>query len=145
MQDETGGRTQAVYYRDAEGNEPVNEFVERLDPRAAAKIDMYVEEYLNGKPAESPPPEYPITTQVVGELRELRVRFANTRYRVLYQRSATLHVLLHALEKNTGALPDRDIELAIERMTDFHRRMDETPRTPPRAAGADAPSRRRFA
>jgi hypothetical protein len=48
-------------------------------------------------------------------------------------------VLLHALEKDTGELPRSDIELAKQRMADFKRRMDAIRRTPPRAAGKDAP------
>ena len=57
-------------------------------------------------------------------MRELRVRFANTRYRVLYQRSGNLNVLLHAIEKDTAALPKSDIALAKSRMVDFKARMD---------------------
>jgi phage-related protein len=117
-------RTQAVYYRDKHGVEPVNEFIEALSRRQAAKIDDYVEEYLNDRPASAPPPEFPVSSQIDGELRELRVRFANTRYRVLYQRSDNLVVLLHAIEKNTGAIADSDIRLAKQRMADFKRRMD---------------------
>ena len=132
-------RTQAVYYRDKHGAEPVNEFIEALPPRRAAKIDDYVEEYLNDRPASAPPPEFPVSSQIHGELRELRVRFANTRYRVLYQRSENLVVLLHAIEKNTGAIGESDKRLAVQRMADFKRRMDARPRVPPRAAGKDAP------
>jgi len=58
---------------------------------------------------------------------------------MLYQRSANLIVLLHAIEKHTGAIPRADIELAKERMGDFVRRMDAKPRIPPRAVGQDAP------
>ena len=136
------GRTQAVYYRDKAGNEPVNAFLNELtaiDPRAAAKIDDYIEEYLNGKDPSAPPPEHPISSQVEGELRELRVRFAKTRYRVLYRRSGQLVVLLHIVEKNTDKLPARDRELAGQRFTDFKVRMDAERRIPPRAAGRDAP------
>lgn len=136
-------RTQAVYYRDSHGNEPVDEFIEALPPKRAAKIDDHVEEYLNDKPPGAPPPEFPITSQIEGELRELRVRFANTRYRILYERSENLVVLLHALEKNTGAVPRSDIELAKRRMADFKRRMDAERRASPRAAGEDAPPRSR--
>lgn len=67
------------------------------------------------------------------------MRFANTRYRVLYQRSDNLIVLLHALEKNTGSLPESDKTVAKERMADFSARMNAKPRVPPRAAGQDAP------
>lgn len=133
-------RTQAVYYRDSHGREPVDEFIERLPAKRAAKIDDYVEEYLNGQPSDAPPPEYPITSQIDREMRELRVRFANTRYRVLYQRSENLIVLLHAIEKNSGAVPQADIDLAKARMQDFKTRMDAKARRPPRAAGSDAPA-----
>ena len=37
--------TQAVYYRDRDGREPVDEFIEALPPKQAAKIDFYIEEY----------------------------------------------------------------------------------------------------
>jgi phage-related protein len=136
-------RTQAVYHRDSRGAEPVDEFIRALQPKRAAKIDDFVGEHLNDRPAEEPPPGFPITSQIEGELRELRVRFANTRYRVMYQRSENLVVLLHALEKDTGAVPRSDIELAKKRMTDFKRRMNAPRRTPPRAAGNDAPPRNR--
>jgi phage-related protein len=132
--------TQAIYYRDKRGAEPVSRFIESLPAKRAAKIDDYVEEYLNGQPPDAPPPEFPISSQIEGELRELRVRFANTRYRVLYQRSGNLIVLLHAFEKNTGAVPASEKALAKRRMADFKRRMDAKPRKPPRAAGKDAPS-----
>jgi phage-related protein len=132
-------RTQAVYYRDRRGWEPVDAFIDGLSSKRAAKIDAAIEEYLNDRPPEAPPPEFPITSQVDGELRELRVRFGNTRYRVRYQRSANLIVLLHAIEKHTGAIPPADIEAAKRRMADFRRRMDASPRIPPRAAGQDAP------
>jgi phage-related protein len=132
-------RTQAVYYRDPRGGEPVDDFIQALPSKRAAKIDDFVEEYLNGQPPEAPPPPFPITSQIDGELRELRVRFGNTRYRILYQRSENLVVLLHALEKDTEAVSQADIELAKQRMADFKRRMDALRRRPPRAAGKDAP------
>ncbi len=138
-------RTKAVYYRDKRGVEPVDRFIEALPAKRAAKIDDYVEEQLSGRPPDAPPPEYPISSQIDGELRELRVRFANTRYRILYQRSGNLIVLLHAFEKDTGAVPAVEKATAKRRMRDFKRRMDAKPRVPPRAAGQDAPpaSRRR--
>ena len=130
--------TQAVYYRDVSGVEPVNDFIESLHTKPAAKIDDHVEEHLNGRPPEAPPPAFPVTSQIEGELRELRVRFANTRYRLLYQRSDNLVVLLHAFEKDTGAVPEAD-KRRQKRMQDFMARMNAERRIPPRAAGKDAP------
>jgi phage-related protein len=132
-------RTRAVYFRDRRGAEPVDRFIESLPAKRAAKIDGYVEEHLNDRPPDAPPPEFPITSQIEGELRELRVRFANTRYRILYQRSGNLIVLLHAFEKDTGAVPAAEKAVAKRRMADFRQRRDAKPRVPPRAAGQDAP------
>jgi len=117
----------------------------RHHPRAAAKVDDYVEEYLNDKDASAPPPEHPISSQVDGELRELRVRFARTRYRVLYRRSGllVLLLLLHMFEKDTDKLPARERELAVKRFADFKARMAAEPRRRPRAAGHDAPPKTR--
>jgi hypothetical protein len=70
---------QAIYYRDKRGSEPVDEFIEALPAKRAAKIDDYVEEHLNGQTPDAPPPEFPISSQIEGELRELRIRFANGR------------------------------------------------------------------
>lgn len=110
-----------------------------MPAKRAAKIDDYVEQYLNGKSPSAPPPEYPISSQIRGGLRELRVRFANTRYRILYQRSDNLIVLLHVFEKDTGVVPAVELATAMRRMGDFKRRMDAEPRVRPRAAGQDAP------
>jgi len=94
---------------------------------------------LNGRAPGAAPPEFPVSSQIDGELRELRVRFAHTRYRILYQRSGNLVVLLHAFEKHTGAAPAAAVAQARWRMADFKRRMDADPRVPPRASGRDAP------
>jgi len=61
------------------------------------------------------------------------------RYRILYQRSGNLIVLLHAFEKKTGAVPSTEKAVARRRMADFRHRMDAQVREPPRAAGRDAP------
>ncbi len=132
-------KTQAVFYRDKRGIEPVDAFVDSLPSKAAAKIDAAIEEHLNDRDPKAPPPEHPITSQVEGELRELRVRFARTRYRILYQRSENLVVLLHGIEKDTAKIPAGDVATAKKRMADFKGRMDAQPRRKPRAAGKDAP------
>lgn len=132
-------QTQAVYYRDKRGGEPVDVFIDSLPAKAAAKVDDAIEEHLNGRDPKAPPPEHPHSSQVDGELRELRIRFARTRYRVLYQRSDNLIVLLHGIEKDTPKIPPADIAVAKKRMADFKVRMDAKPRVKTRAAGKDAP------
>jgi phage-related protein len=119
--------------------EPVDRFIKGLPLKHATKTNQQIAEHLTGRPADAPPPEFPITSQIEGELRELRIRFAGTRYRLLYQRSENLIVLLHAFEKNTGPVPPSEMAIARWRMADFKRRMNAKPRRPPRAAGRDAP------
>lgn len=105
--------------------------------RHRAKIEAFINEHLNDRDPTSPPPDFPISSQVDGELRELRVRFAGVRYRILYQRSGNLLVLLHAFVKSSESIPGSDKALAQKRMADFKRRMDS--RRKPRAVGRDAP------
>lgn len=136
-------KTQAVFYRDRQGHEPVDAFIDSLD-RAAAQvaIDNAID-LLNGLSPSAPPLAFPHSSQLAGELRELRAHYGRTRYRILYQRSGNLFILLHAIAKHSGAVPTADIRIAQDRFRDFKARMSKRPRVPPRAAGHDAPPRRR--
>jgi phage-related protein len=133
------GRTQSVYYRDARDRQQVREFIDSLPERPMGKVEEVIEEHLNGQAADAPPPGFPISSQIDGELRELRTSFGGTRYRILYQRSRNLIVLLHGFEKNTDAVPASAKATAKWRMADFRKRMDAIPRRPPRPVGDDAP------
>ncbi len=60
---------------------------------------------------------FPYSSQVEGRLRELRARYGKNQYRVLYYGDADrVFVLLHAFEKRSQKLPQREIRIAIERM-----------------------------
>jgi len=131
-------RTQAVYYRAPDGSEPVNDFIDELDERKQAVLDLQIDR-LNDQPPSAPPLPFPHSSQVRGPLRELRCHFGSELYRVLYRRSDNLIVLLHILRKDTGKLPEPDIAVAEARWADFKQRMDAERRKPPRAAGRDAP------
>jgi phage-related protein len=124
-----------VYYRAANGTEPVNDFIDALAPKVQVVLDNQIDRISQFGPRLP----FPHSSQVEGELRELRCHYGNTLFRILYRRSDNLFVLLHALEKRTGTIPEADIQIARERWADFKRRMDEAPRRPPRAAGHDAP------
>lgn len=131
-------RTQCVYYRLPDGSEPVDDFLDGLDVRAQPTIDLQIDR-LNDRPPSAPPPPFPHTSQVRGQMRELRCHYGSALYRILYRRSGNLVVLLHVLRKDTAAIPEADIAIAEERWMDFKRRMDAPKRRPPRAAGHDAP------
>ncbi|HMH47472.1 MAG TPA: type II toxin-antitoxin system RelE/ParE family toxin [Solirubrobacteraceae bacterium] len=131
-------RTQAVYYREPDGSEPVDEFIDQLEERKQAALDLQIDR-LNDQLSSAPPLPFPHSSQVRGPLRELRCHFGSELYRVLYRRSGNLIVLLHMLRKDKGELPGADIAVAEARWADFKGRMGAERRKPPRAAGHDAP------
>lgn len=130
--------TQCVYYRAPDASEPVNDFIDGLDERTQPTIDLQIDR-RNDRAPGAPPLPFPHTSQVRGQLRELRCHYGSALYRILYRRSGNLIILLHMLRKETAAIPEADIAIAEERWTDFKLRMDEPKRRPPRAAGHDAP------
>ena len=133
------GLMQAVYYRARDGSQPVRDFVQSLKPLTVRVVVENQIDRLNLCTENGPPLPFPHSSQVEGELRELRCHYGNRHYRVLYRRSRNLFVLLHTFPKTTAAIPPGQIEVAKERWNDFVARMGAQPRRPPRAAGLDAP------
>jgi phage-related protein len=128
-------RMQAVYYRDHDGREPVREYLAALPPEEVVAVVRL----LNRLDPQDPPLPFPFSSQVEGPLRGLRCHYGRMLYRILYQRSGNLFILLHALGKRSARLSPADKVLAQERWADFRTRMDAADRHPPRAAGRDAP------
>ncbi len=113
-------------------------FLDALDDEAHAVLAQQIDR-LNLLSDEVPHLPFPHSSQVDGELRELRCHYGRQLFRVLYRRSDRLLVLLHIFSKRTAKIPASEITLAQQRWDDFKKRMDADPRTPPRAAGHDAP------
>jgi phage-related protein len=132
------GNLQAVYYRASDRREPVFDFLERLDPKRRAALLRQIDR-LNDLSDGMPHLPFPHTSQVEGELRELRCHMGSEHYRVLYRRSERLIVLLHAFRKTSSKLPMAEIRIAERRWKDFKGRMDAPPRKSPRAVGRDVP------
>jgi phage-related protein len=129
---------QAVYYRAADSSEPVREFIAELDGKRRAALSRQID-WLNELSDAVPHLPFPHSSQVAGELRELRCHMGSEHYRILYRRTERLLVLLHIFPKRTGKLPPSEIKIAEKRWQDFKARMEARPRKPPRAAGRDAP------
>lgn len=129
---------QAVYYRASDGSEPVNDFIDRLSVKRQVVLDNQIDR-LNMLSPSNPHLPFPHSSQIEGELRELRCHYGRELYRVLYRRSRNLIVLLNIFRKDTGKVPGSEIAIAKERWNDFRARMDAPKRRPPRAAGHDAP------
>src|SRR5260370_26014521 len=121
------------------GSQPVRALWRGRHPPGARVVVETKIDRLNRCSEGGPPLPFPHSSQVEGELRELRCHYGKSHYRVLYRRSRNLFVLLHAFPKTTAAIPQREIEVAKERWNDFVTRMGARPRIPPRAAGPDAP------
>ena len=128
----------AVYYRAPDEAEPVRAFLDDVDDEIGAVLALQIER-LNLLSDQVPHLPFPHSSQVDGELRELRCHYGRQLYRVLYRRSDRLLVLLHIFSKRTAKIPASEIQIAKDRWDDFKERMDADPRTPPRAAGHDAP------
>ena len=76
---------QAVFYRAPDGAEPVDEFIETLDSNRQAAIDFQIDR-LNMLTTANPHLPFPHSSQVEGELRELRCHYGRELYRILYRR-----------------------------------------------------------
>lgn len=130
---------QAVFYRAADGSEPVDDFIEGLrGSERQATLDNQIDR-LNMLRSNDPPLAFPWSSQLEGEFRELRCHYGSELYRVIYRRSRSLFVLLHVFRKDTGRVPEAELQIARDRWRDFKARMDAARRKPPRAAGHDAP------
>lgn len=79
-------KLQAAFYRASDGSEPVDEFIETLDANRQAAIDFQIDR-LNMLTSANPHLPFPHSSQVEGELRELRCHYGRELYRILYRRS----------------------------------------------------------
>lgn len=104
-------RMQAVYYRDRLRSEPVANFVERLPGSARAAVAFQIAR-LNRSDPDDPPLAFPYSSQVEGELRELRCHYGRRLYRILYRRSEHLFLLLHAFQKQARTVPEAEKAVA---------------------------------
>jgi phage-related protein len=123
------------YYRARDGTVPVKAFIDALLPNVRDKLALHIDRLRELGDLLG----YPFTSQVDGELRELRAWFGNRHFRLYYQRSKGFVVLLHIFEKRESRLPAEHTALAKARYRDFKERMDSSRRTSPRPLGADAP------
>jgi phage-related protein len=90
-----------VYYRAADRSEPVNDAIDALPVKAQVAIDNQIERLGLFGPALG----FPYTSQIEGELRELRCHFGGDHYRVLYGRSRNLFVSSISWPSTPGGSP----------------------------------------
>lgn len=111
---------QVVFYTNARGDSPVEEFINAMPTKQQRKVGSFLELLAQ----EGPALRRPYADHVRGDLRELRMQFGRNEYRVFHffvQQQRV--VLVHAFAKKTQQLPEREIETAEERMKDFIKRV----------------------
>jgi phage-related protein len=106
-------RWQVEFFEDERAGQPVKAWVDGLPEevrgRVLARIDLLAQ--------HGPTLDYPYTSQIEGRLREVRLRFGKTRYRVLYFfDDKRVAVLLHAFTKDTEAVEEANKSVARRRM-----------------------------
>ena len=108
------------FYEDAQGNAPVERFLDSLRPEARAKALALIQ-ILRSQGVAVP---FPYSSQVKGRIRELRTQYGKEKIRILYYSDTKrVFILLHGIVKRTRKLENSDIRTAEERMTQHELRL----------------------
>ena len=102
-----------VFYETDEERCPVQAFLDGLDDKRRAKLLAMIRLLEE----QGPTMPFPYSSQVRGKIRELRAHYGDDQYRVLYFGApGRVFVLLHAFEKRSEQIPERDVRIAAVRM-----------------------------
>lgn len=106
-------RWQVEFFKDEKGAEPVKNWLHGLSDEVQGKVLARI----NLLAEHGPTLDYPFTSQIEGRLREMRLRFGKTRYRVLYFFDDNrIGVLLHAFTKDSDVVDEADKRIGRSRM-----------------------------
>lgn len=106
---------EVLFYEDRQGNCPVDEFLDSLQPKVRGKAEKWMEKLEE----HGPNLPRPYADIVKGKIRELRVEFGSNRCRFLYFFFGKKIVITHGFGKKTAQVPVREIERAERLMQDF--------------------------
>jgi hypothetical protein len=111
---------QIDFYKDEDGLFPVRDWLDTIPAEVRGKVLARINLLKVGGPTL----DYPYTSQIEGKLREARLRFGKTRYRILYFfDEARTAVLLHGFTKATAAVEEADKKIARSRMARHETRL----------------------
>lgn len=118
---EPPARWKVTFYRDAEGNEPVGEWIEELETKAPREYGR-VRYHLDLLEEFGVLLSEPYTRQLKGKLRELRPGH----WRITYFADPSRHlILLTSFRKTTRTTPPKEITKAEKLMKDWLKRTEE--------------------
>ena len=105
-----------IGYQDRQGRQPVNEFILSLPPKGQARIRWTLSLLQEFGLALG----MPYAQLLRSKLWELRVQSGVGDYRILYfAHVGRRFVLLHGFAKKTQKTPEREMEVAERRLTDY--------------------------
>lgn len=109
-------QTDVVLFAESDGSCPLLEWMDRLPSKVQDKCIVKIERLKElGHELRRPEADY-----LRDDVYELRVRRARANYRMLYFFHEGRAVVSHGLRKE-GVVPDREIEVAVERKRMFGR------------------------
>jgi hypothetical protein len=103
------------YYTTERGDCPVQEFIDSMVEKHKAKTEKWIEmleEYGPDLPR-------PYADVLDGPIRELRVKFGNLQYRILYAFRGKIVLLTHGFLKKTWAVSQEEIDRAKRYLNDW--------------------------
>ncbi len=104
------------FYLEANGANPVTEFLDRLDGKTRARFRWSMEQ-LRLRNVQA---RYPLVRHLEGDLWELREESQTNIYRIVYFFfTGRRIVFLHGFQKKTQRTPRRELELAQQRHREF--------------------------
>ena len=110
-----------IFYTTRREQCPVREFLDALEDRVIAKILAYIKLLRQ----EGPNLRRPYADIVQGKIRELRIRFGTSQYRILYFFFVGDRIVLtHGFLKKTREVPQSEIERAERYMADLIKRYE---------------------
>ena len=110
---------EVIFYTSERGDSPIDEFLDDLNTKHRGKVAAWIDLLEQ----EGPNLKRPYADIVRGKIRELRVKFGNNQYRILYffyLRNKI--VLVHGFVKKSDSIDEKDINVAERRREDWIKR-----------------------
>ncbi len=104
-------KLQVVFYKSESGNEPVREWLKKLDKEARKIIGEDIKTVQFGWPLGMP-----LVRKMEKGLWEVRIQLDNRIARILFTSYQGVMVLLHGFIKKSQKTPSNDLKIAKQRM-----------------------------
>ena len=112
---------EVIFYKREDGHSPTDDFLDNLSSKERAKVEKWIEQLE----IYGPNLPRPFADTIRGKIRELRIRFGNQHYRLLYFFFGKMIVVTHGFVKRARAIPEEELIRGIRFMNDFIQRTAE--------------------